>query len=454
MIDERTRVLITSVRKLLRRGAEHNIRRIMSKAHEADVAVLLESFELSERIQLFYLEEREDKRASILSYLSKDPQREILEHLPKDEVLKLVGLMDSDDAADLLGYLSEEESKEILSSMVKKDSEEVADLMGYPEDSAGGLMSSEYLSLGQGLSVDEAIREIQNEENESKVAFYIYVTSEQGGLIGVVSLKQLLLSKKSERLKDIMVPEVVSVTIDAHQEQVSKIVERYDFLSLPVVDTQGNLSGVITVDDVLDVIRQEAEEDLLQMGQAGWGINVSIGEHLKARSPWVLLAFVGGALCFSVVYLFGFIKYQYSQMAPLWLIAAFTPMLLSLGATVGGQSATVAVGVIRSNKLDMFKWSSHLGREIQLGLFFAIILGMFVWLIGEQLFSGYGLSATIALATFFQIILSIIMGSLIPFAFRRVGIDPTVASLPLFTVIADLSAVGILFGFLNGMTGS
>ena len=203
MIDERTQVLITSVKKLFRRGAKHNIRRILSKTHEADVAVLLESFELNERIQLFYLEENEHKRASILSYLSKDPQRETLEHLPKDEVLKLVGLMDSDDAADLLGYLSEEESKEILSSMVKESSEEVADLMGYPEDSAGGLMSSKYLSLGQNLTVDEAIREIQNEENESKVAFYIYVTSETGGLIGVVSLKQLLLSKKSECLKDI-----------------------------------------------------------------------------------------------------------------------------------------------------------------------------------------------------------------------------------------------------------
>ena len=251
-----------------------------------------------------------------------------------------------------------------------------------------------------------------------------------------------------------MILEVVSVTIDAHQEQVAKVVERYDFLSLPVVDAQGNLSGVITVDDVLDVIRQEAEEDLLQMGQAGWGIDVSIGEHLKARWPWVALAFIGGTLCFSVVYLFGFIKYQYSQVASLWLVAAFIPMLLSLGATVGGQAATIAIGVIRSNKLDLFKWGSHLGREVQLGSIFAIILGAVVWFMGEQLFPSYELSTTIALATFFQIIFSTMIGCLIPFAFHRIGIDPTMASLPLFTVISDLSAIGILFKFFNGITGN
>ena len=201
MIDERTQVLITSVKKLLRRGAEYNIRRILNKTHDADIAVLLESFEINERIQLFYLEESEENRASILSYLSKDPQREILEHLPKNEVLQLVGLMDPDDAADLLGYLPEEESKEILSSMVKKDSEEMADLMGYPEDSAGGLMNSEYLSLGQNLTVDEAIREIQNEENESKIAFYIYVTNEESWLTGVVSFKTTTPFKEVQTFK-------------------------------------------------------------------------------------------------------------------------------------------------------------------------------------------------------------------------------------------------------------
>ncbi len=444
MIDNRTQVLITSVRKLLRRGAEPNIRRILSKAHEADVAVLLESFDISERVQLFYLEEEEQKRASSLSYLSQDSQRELLEHLPKDEILKMLSLMDSDDAADLLGYLSEEESKDILLSMVKEDSEEVADLMGYPEDSAGGLMSSEYLSLDKDLTVAEAIQEIQHEDNESKVAFYIYVTNEQGLLIGIVSLKQLLLSKKSKLLKDIMTPEVISTTMDAHQEQVAEIVERYDFLSLPVVDAQRKLIGVITVDDVLDVIREEAEEDLLQMGQAGGSIHLPFKEHLKARFPWIVLAFASGALCFSVVYLFGD-----PPISSFWLIAAFTPMLLSLGATVGGQSTTVALGVIRSTKSDMIRWGFHLQRESQLGFVFATTLSAVIWLMGEQLFPQHDLSHIVALATFFQITLSMVMGHFIPMIFHRLQMETTMALLPLLTMLADLSAVGILFGFFK-----
>ena len=455
MIDKKTQVLITSVQKLLRRGADHNIRRIMSKTHEADIAVLLESFEINERIHLFYLEESEEKRASILSYLGKSTQKEMLKHLPKNEILQLVSLMESDDAADLLGCLSEEEAQGILSSMVKEDSEGVADLMGYPEDSAGGLMSSEYLSLGEDLTVSEAIAEVQNEENESKVAFYIYVIDKMGRLIGVLSLKQLLLSKKSKRLKDIMIVEVVSVPIEADQEQVARVVERYDFLSLPVVGDQGKLSGIITVDDVIDVIRREAEEGLLQMGQAGWGVNVSIGELLKARWPWVLVAFFGGSICFAIVYLFKFIKDPQSPTPPLWLIAAFTPMLLSLGSTIGGQAATMAVGTIRSNSnnLDALKWYSHLKKELQLGFVFAIILAGLMWLLGQLLFHEYNLSHIFALTTLCQTLLAICLGSCIPFFFRRIGVDPTISSLPLFTILSDLAAVVLLLSFFSRMIG-
>lgn len=451
MIDKKTQVLITSITKLLQRGADNNIRRIISKTHEADLAVLLENFPISERIHLFYLEESKNRRASMLSYLSRETQKEVLKHLPKSEVLQLVSLMESDDAADLLGRLSEEESQEILASMIKEDSEEVADLMGYPEDSAGGLMGSEYLSLRENLTTSEAIAEIQNEENESKVAFYIYVTNEMGRLIGVVSLKQLLLSKKSQPLKDIMVSEVVSVTIEADQELVAQTVEKYDFLSLPVVDDQGQLSGVITVDDVIDVIRQQAEEDLLQMGQAGWGIHISIKEHLKARWPWAFLSFIGGTLCFAVVDLFLLIKGQHSS--PLWLMVAFTPMLLSLGSTVGGQAATIAVGAIRSNNLDALKWHTHLKREIQLGAIFALISAIAILLLSQLLLGSSQLNFALALVIFLQVLFTIILGTSIPFFLHRIGMDPTISSLPLLTILANLFAVSLILSIFYQFIG-
>lgn len=449
MIDDRTKMLATTVNKLFSRGARRNIQKILVKTHKADVAALLENLEPGKRYEVFLLEPSFEKRAGILSYLEKDVQRDLLASLSKDEVLRLVSLMDRDDAADLLGHLSEDESKEILAAMVREDSEEVADLMGYPDDSAGGLMSSDYFALKQNLTVRQAIEVIQSEENEGRITFYLYVVNDNENLIGVISLKQLLLSKQSDLLKEIMYTDVISVTVDTYQDEVAKAVERYDFLSIPVVDKNNVLVGVITVDDVIDVIREEAQEDLLAMGRAGWGVDVSAFEHFKARFPWLGLAFLGGSFAFAIVYFFGFIKDPNTQVGQLWLMAAFIPLIIAMGGTTGSQAATVAVGAIRSGKFDVGKVKGHLKKEFKLSLIFALIFGILVIILGQLLFADYGLNLPMAAAMATQIIIAMAVGSTIPIFMQRAGLDPTIASVPLFTTVADLTAMAVLFGFYS-----
>lgn len=449
MIEERTRMLIATVHKLMSRGAKANIVRILKKTHAADLALLLQYLVPEERIEIFQMIDPIEQRAEVLSHMESDFQEEFVQFLSKEELLRLVALMDSDDAADLLGALPEEESKEILSQMVKEDSQEVADLMGYPEDSAGGLMSSEYLSFNQSLSVAEAIETIQKQGDAGHITFYLYVVNDNKQLVGVVSLKQLLLSKRHDSLKTLMFTDVVSARVDTDQDEVAKVVEKYDFLALPVVDGNNELVGVITVDDVIDVIRESAEEDLLAMGRAGWGVSVSFVDHLKARWPWVALAFVGGLFCFSLIFIFAKMSNTGSDVGSLWLITAFIPLLLGLGATTGSQSSTVIVGAIRSGRFDMGKARDQIFKEFKLAAVLGLSLAMIVFSLTEWAFAPYNLSLVFALTALTQVALSVSVGSLVPILLYRAGIDPTAISVPLFTILADFGAIAVLFGYVR-----
>ncbi|MCB9025147.1 MAG: magnesium transporter [Bdellovibrionaceae bacterium] len=449
MIDERAKMLIATIKKLYHRDAKHNIQRIFAKTHEADISTILEGFEPGERFDLFRMEPSIEKQSETLSHLKPEIQKEILSCLTNQEILRLVDLMDSDDAADMLGQLPEAEANAILSKMKKEDSDGVADLMGYPEDSAGGIMSSDYLALNQNLTVSDTIKNIQEEDEDIGVAFYIYVVNDNEQLVGVLSLKTLLLSKKNETLKDLMFTDVISVTVDTDQEKVAKVVEHYDFLSVPVVDQNNRLVGIITVDDIIDVIREEAEDNLLAMGRAGLGVDATTFERLKARLSWLLLALFGGILCFAVVFFFGLMGQQEDENTVLWVLAAYIPLLLSIGATIGSQASTVTVGAIRSGILEINMVKQHLFKELKLAFLFMILFGLLVFGLAELLLGPFNVSWLLAFSISLQVLISMFLGNLIPIAISRLGIDASVASIPVYATFADVSAMLVLFGLYH-----
>jgi magnesium transporter len=449
MIEERVKMLIASVKKLYHRDARHNIQRIFTKTHEADIATILESFEPGERFDLFKMESSLEKQSKILSHLKPETQKDLFSCLSKQESLKLIALMDTDDAADILGQLPGDDAQVILSSMTQEDSEEVSDLMGYPEDSAGGIMDSDYLALNQNLTVNEAIKSIQVEDKEVGVAFYVYVINDNNQLVGVLSLKTLLLSKNSEVLRDLMYTDVISVTVDTEQEKVAKVVEHYDFLSVPVVDQSNHLVGVITVDDIIDVIREEAEENLLTMGQAGLGIDSSTLERLSARLSWLMLALSGGLVCFSIVYYFGLHLTVQEESRILWTVAAFIPVLLSIGATIGSQAATVTVGALMSSQIEMPALKNHLYKETYLGIIFMVLFGVIIFSLSVITFNDMGLSFFLASTIVVQVFVSMILGNLIPLTISKFGMDASVASIPVNAILADVFAMVILFGLYH-----
>ncbi len=446
MIDSRAKMLATTVRKLYQRGARVNIQKILEKTHEADIANVLENFSKQERVEIFRLCSSDEKRGEVLSHLEAHVQEELLSSFDQKEIKKIMSYLDSDDAAGLLRNVSEDFANEVLASMDKEESEDVADLLGYPEGSSGALMNSDFLSLKQDMTVAQAIGQIQDQDEDLAITFYVYVVNDSGHLVGVISLKQMLLNRKNEVLKNIMSRDIISAEISQDQEEVAKMVEHYDFLSIPVTDAANKLMGVITVDDVLDVIRAESEEDLLAMGQVG-----IIDEHplsaFRARAPWLFLAFIGGIACFTVIKMIASLQGRESLNHSVWLVVSFLPLMLTMGTTAGNQATTVAIGVLsKIGHLETKKIFSHVIGELTLCLgiafvFLCIIGGLGILFYPEMI----RLCFMMAIALVLQMLLSVGIGSSVPFFLNRLSIDPVVGSVPLLTTVINLTAVTVLF---------
>ncbi len=441
MLDNKVRILLNSVRKLLKRNADRNIVRVLEKTHTADIALLLSELESHERFLVFQLEKRPEKRAEIFSYLNEDIQKEFLENLSSVEINTLVSFMASDDVADLLAHLTKEQSKKILDHMSSEEKVEVEDLMSYPEDSAGGIMSPDVLALDQNLTVSKAIHMIQELKDENLITFYVYVIDEDSKLLGVLSLKQLILSKPRFVLKDLMNKDVIVVRPNENQETVAKTVARYDFLSLPVVDEHNTLLGIITVDDVIDVIREEAEEDLYAMGQMGGGDRLSFFSHFKLRCFWLLVAFFGGVLACL------FLKLIFSSHEQ-WPLFGLLPLFLSLGTAVGHQSATFAVGSIRQDKLGFRNSGRHLFNEVVLSLLIGSVFGGLLILFVMSMGSSISFATFLGIGLVVQMILSMSLGSLIPLLLQQMGMDPAVSTVSIVTAISNMIAIFVLFGLV------
>lgn len=444
-MDNRAQMLVTSVRRLLRRKAGRNIQKILSRTHTADVALLLEQLDSSDRLETFLLETSLDRKAEIFSYLDSKIQNDILPKLDKSDVTRMVQNMNTVDAADLLRNLQDEVSQEILDSMVKETKEEVTDLMRYPEDSAGGLMSPDMLALDQELTVSQAIIEIQKHDDEAAlIAFYVYVVDENHHLVGVLSLKQLLLSRPGDVLKNIMSTDAISVGVSVDQNHVAKLVERYDFLALPVVDETNKLVGVITVDDVIDVIREEAQEDLMAIGQIAGGDDFSLFGQLKSRIVPLALLFIGGFFCYVLIHYW---LNADSVESLLLSISASIPLVIAVSDAFGGQAATVALSSMRGGQSDIKAFGTHMVQELAVSLIMGFGFGTLFCLLTIPFSGDTRLSLLMGIMLLIQLITAGFAGNFVPLLLQKMKIDPAASTISILTTLSNISSVFFLYGF-------
>jgi len=433
-----------TIRRLMRRNAVNHVRRILSRTHPADLAVMFRFLDENERVSIFGLIEDRDLKAELLAGLDESIVVDMISEIPEKEAVLLLNRIIPDDRADILAALPEEMSIRLLDEMADDESDAMTGLLRYDEQTAGGIMSPDFLALTQDITAREAVSKIQ-ENPDVEMAFYIYITDDAGHLVGVVSLRQLVMSRPDVRLKDIMTTEVVSVSTDEDQEEVARIVSRYDFLALPVVDEMKRLVGMATVDDVIDVIREEATEDILKMAGAGEDIeqhHASIAGSIKSRMFWLAFTWIGGVLAFLTI------NYFSDSQGNFVYLAAFIPIVMGMGGSLGTQAATIAARGISTRRIDLNRTWRLVGREVLVGILLGVLYSgalCIFWLIYRGNLQPVSIAVVACAGLAASMIMSAALGTFIPLFLARLSLDPAIATSPFLTTITDLSSLLLYF---------
>jgi magnesium transporter len=369
---------------------------------------------------------------------------DLAEHLRPEQLTDALGEMASDDAADVIADLPELLARRAIAALPHEDRREVEALLAYREDTAGGLMQTELVSIPESATVDEVIEKIRSRWEEVGELFFVYVVDADRRLVGVLNLGALLLAPPERSIRDLMKRKVHAVTPDEDQERIARIFKRYDLVALPVVDADGRLLGRIMHDDVVDVLQEEADEDIMHFaGAAGEPELVYTNQPVRiagVRLPWLLATLAG--LAVPAVLTRGF-QLSFPHMDAL---VPFVLVIGAMGGNVGSQSATIVVRGFATGRVDFRNLGHFLSKELVVSSLMGLACGVLSGLVSQVWHGDARLSLTVAISMTAAIVASAILGVLVPFFFRLVKIDPAIAAGPAVTTIDDIVAIGIYYG--------
>ncbi len=436
--QRRIDLVLDSVKRLLRIGATANLLNLLQKQHPADLAQIFSELQDKERHAAFSLLAERNGRLAMeaISELGPEAGAALLATRSAEEIAKLAQEIPSDDAAALIDYLPEELSTAVLDLMRPKESGVVENLLEYDEQTAGRIMNPHVFALSEDMTVGESITELQN-NRDVEMVFYLYVVDDRKHLVGVVSLRRLLLVSPETPLKRIMTADLISARVDMDQEEVARQVAAYNLLAIPVVDEENKLVGIITVDDVIDVIKDEATEDIYRLaGVAGDEHSFTpAGESLRKRLPWLGINLATAFLATGVVALF---EGTIEQIAA---VAIFMPIVAGMGGNAATQTLTVVVRGIALGELSWGNSRKSLMKEAAVGLGNGIALGVVAALIVWAMRGNPVLGMVLGAAMIVNMFVAATAGTLIPLGLRAANVDPALASSVFITTLTDV------FGF-------
>ena len=447
-VDE---LFISTVVRLIQRRAFPNLRNIIAKTHSADIARWFPRLRFEEKSSLFTILIEEKRMGEVLCELNAADINAFVEETEPATVANVLHTIPADDVTQILSEIPEEKKEELLNLIEGTTSENVERLLEYEEKTAGAIMSPNYFALPQETTAAEATEMIRDltEIDIPPITFYVYVVDQEDKLKGVLSLRQLVQTKPDTPLKDLMTSHLYTVHTDMTQETVARAVARYNLLAIPVINSIGHLVGVVTIDDIVDVIREENTEDMLKMAGTG-DLDItsrSIFRNTRARLPWLLASFAGGLLA---VYVIGIFEAQLEKIAAL---AAFIPVIMGMGGNIGTQSSTIIVRSIAIGEVGIKDTWRVLWREFStgalLGTTYGVLLGGFAYLFPQFREFAWKLPLVVALAIFVNMIIAATVGTIIPMFFKRVNIDPAVATGPFVTTAIDVIGISTYFLFAS-----
>lgn len=437
---ELTKEFINDIKERLEQKDFKVLKSELSKLHHVDIAALIEELGEEQGKTLFELFEDQDS-AEILIELDDENREVVLEDLTSQEIAEeLIENLDSDDAADIISDLSTAKKVEVLSHIEDiEHASDIVDLLSYPENTAGGLMAKELIQVNDKWSVLRCVKEMRKQAEDVDKVYTIYVVNDHNILLGTLSLKKLLLTSEKTYIKNVYNEKVISVKADFDDEEVANIMDKYDLVVLPVVDDLNRLIGRITIDDIVDVIKEEAMEDYNKASGISEQVDSSddIITLTRARLPWLLIGLMGGIMGAQVM---GIFDIQNNIE-----LAFFTPLIAAMGGNVGVQSAAIIVQGLASNSLGMDTMGERLLKELGVAMLNGIICSVLIMLITFLLGYPSSIYFTVSISLMAVIIFAALFGTFVPLALNKYKIDPALATGPFITTVNDVLGLFIYF---------
>jgi magnesium transporter len=413
----------------------------IAQMHPADIAGLIRKMDHDERSDLFAALDY-NKAAQILSELDPQSEYELLRELSSFKISKLIEKMPPDEAADILSELSSEKQKNVLNLMTKEGSKEVQQLLKYDEESAGGLMTTNFLTLNENLTASRAIEALRQFAKDTQTQIvYVYILNDNNDFIGVMPIKKLISAAANARLHQLVNRNTITVDPELDQEEVAHIVSKYNLLAVPVVDKSKKLLGIITVDDVIDVIKEEDAEDIYRMA----GISheeiyrQSAIKIVQQRLPWLVATLIGGIIVATLIRNFQ------TTLQEVIALAFFIPVITGMGGNVGIQSSTMTVRGLATGNIDINNFKNVIFKELRQALIMGVICGLVVGVVAYLFDNNPILGLVLTIAMFTAILVAASIGVLVPLIFEKIKIDPAIASGPFITTANDITGVLIYF---------
>ncbi len=437
--------LLEELHALLREGEEEALKIFLRLVRPEDIAEWLDLLSADDR-QIIVSALDHESAGTVLTDTTASIRAGLVDEIEPERLARIAEALPADEAADLIGELEVEETEDVLHHISTEDEEVLRQLLTYPEDTAGGIMNPDVVALQPGETVDDAIRYLRSVAEDTPIAA-VYVVDEERRLLGFVRLRRMVTARPAALLGDIMSTDVISVPVETDQEEVADIVEKYDFMAIPVVDKDNRLAGVVTVDDILDVIEEEATEDIYKM--AGSSIEEEESESIfhvaRYRLPWLLVCLAGTQLSSMVLVFASREVILYEQMS------VFTAAIMAMAGNTSLQSSTTTVRRLALDTLPRSRFLRHIAREILVALLMGIVCGVLASALALVFHRDPLIGLALGPAMAIGMSAASLLGAAMPIVLDIAGVDPAIASGPLVSTINDSLALAVYFSVATGM---
>ncbi len=441
-MNDVTLLILPQVRDLLEKEDREALRQALAEVHAADVADVIANLEEPQAAIVFEsLTERQ--RVRTFEHLEETDQLRLLEAIGRGKMIHIIEEMSSDDRADFIQALPERTADSILPLLAQAERNDVKRLVAYKEGTAGALMTSEYASLPADVTVGEGLLSLRKIAPDKETIYYVFITDADRRLLGYTTLREMVLARPEQNISEVTRHPLISMSVDSDQEDVARTIQKYDFLALPIVDAENRLVGIVTHDDVIDVLEEEATEDVQRMGAVEPldipYLRAGFWQLLWRRGAWLLFLFVGELFTGTAL------RHYQATLEMVLSLVFFLPVIISAGGNSGSQSATLIIRSLAVGEIRLRDWYRILGREIGMGLALGLFLGAIGYSRALMWGNGHMVALAVSLALVAMVIVGSLVGAMMPLLLKRCGLDPGVASSPFVASLVDVMGIVVYF---------